>query len=103
MSFMWAPLKSQTISVTTSSANTTLSVGGDFTHYELNNNGTDVVFIEWVTTSVTAATVAASYPILPGQCKTVPRLPTSSTQIACISKSGTQELFITPGQVQYGE
>ena len=103
MSFRWAPAKSQTISVTTSNAFTTLNTGGDFNHYELNNNGTDVVFIEWTSGSGLAATVAASYPILPGQCKIVPRLPSSATQIACISKSGTQELFITPGEVQYGE
>lgn len=92
-----SPLGSITISATTSSAATALATAGadNLRQIEIQNNGSAVVFVESGISTV-VATVAASYPVLPGQSKVV-TIQRTHTHIAAISASGTQTLYVSVG------
>jgi len=63
---------------------------------ELNNLGTATIFVE--TDGVTISTVANSYPIQPGHCKIVKRLPNPGTPgIRAISTVAAQSLIVSVG------
>ena len=98
--FQPATNRTQVITVGTSATNTPLTTPtSDF--YEFNNDGTATVFIEWSSTSVVTAAVTTSYPILPGQCKMLPR-PSFATHLNHISGTASQTLYVTPGTVMPG-
>jgi len=89
---------SQTITVGTSSAATALngSTNNMRLAVELQNAGSAVVFVEFGYSSGVTATVAASYPILPGQSKLV-TIPAGTTHVATISGTASQTLYVTVG------
>ena len=93
--FIPAVAKTVTITVSNTAATSALPTGG--ADLEYNNQGTSTVFVE-VTGGglVTTATVAASYPIPPGQCKIVGR-PDGATQISTISAIAGQTFYVSAG------
>ena len=99
---------SQTINVTLTTAATALTpISGVTTAlnvtYEIQNNGTVPVFMAIGTSAITTS-VAAGYPILPGQSKVIDTLnnvdANTAPHIAFISGTTGQTVFITPG---YGQ
>lgn len=91
--------QSTTVSVTTSSATTTLPTTVAFaTNIELQNVGANTVFVEFGTSSVTAA-VATGYPILSGQSKII-TVPNTTTSIAAITGTSTSTLYVSIGKGQ---
>jgi hypothetical protein len=64
---------------------------------EVQNEGTVTVYIEPGTTSGITAAVASGYPVMQGQSKAI-TVGISVTHIACISKSGTQTVYISVGR-----
>jgi hypothetical protein len=89
---------SQTITVGTSSAATALngSTSNMRNVVELQNAGSAVVFVEPGFSSGVTATVAASYPILPGQSKLI-TIAAGVTHLATISGTASQTLYVTVG------
>jgi hypothetical protein len=105
---MYAPLIPQdggTLPVLagTSSARITLPVGVG-PQLEMENAGSDTIFVRFGGSSVTAtagtasatAPTAGSYPIGPGLCKVI-TVPAGATHMAHISGTAAQTLYITPG------
>ena len=98
--FQPSTLRTQTITVANTATNTALTTPlCDF--YEFNNDGTATVFVEWSSSTVVTSTITTSYPILPGQCKMLPR-PTFATHLNNISGTTGQTLYVTPGVVLPG-
>lgn len=86
----------KTISCTSSSAATALAFTGDVgPNLELQNAGSNTIFVETGISTVSAA-VATGYPILAGQSKVV-TIAGSATHIACITASVTTTLYVTSG------
>lgn len=92
--FAPAPGGTVTISVGVAAATANLPVGG--TSLEFQNTGTVPVFVELFGPATLAATVAASYPILPGQSKILDRKP-GDAFISTISTVAAQNLFVSAG------
>jgi hypothetical protein len=88
------PNKCITYVVGVGAVSAALPLGG--ASLELSNAGTAIVFIELGDAQVAAATVAGSYPILPGQSKVIDRKQNDTT-ISTISGSAAQSLIVAPG------
>jgi hypothetical protein len=86
--------KSITYAVGVAASSAALPVGGS--SLELTNPGTAAVFIELFGDTAQAATVAGSYPILPGQTKAIDRK-LGDVSISTISGSAAQSLIVSPG------
>jgi hypothetical protein len=95
--FQPAIAKTATVAAGVAAATTVLPTGGSC--LEVQNPGSTTIFIELSDRNnvQTAATVAASYPILPGQCKIIGRPPGCSS-ISTISTIAAQSLFVTAGE-----
>jgi hypothetical protein len=89
---------SQTITVGVASAATALngSTSNMRVVLELQNAGSAVVFVEPGFSSGITATVAASYPVMPGQSKLI-TVPAGTTHLATISGTASQTLYVTNG------
>lgn len=92
--FVPAPGKTVTIVVGVGAVTANLPAGGS--SLELQNTGTVPVFVELFGDTPLAATVAASYPILPGQSKILDRKQ-GDVFISTISTVAAQNLFVTAG------
>ena len=98
MAFSHGVNKTQVITVAATHTNTALT-HPDYDVYEFNNAGTAVVCVEWSVSggSAVTSTMTTSYPILPGQCKTLQR-PQGATHLANIAASAGQTLYVTAGK-----
>lgn len=94
------PFQPGTLAQTTCSvtaASQYFAVPGNGYSLELYNSGTNIVFIETTTANGTAATVANSYPVGPGQCKGIMRHPGDTGITAIAAVAGPTVLYVTAG------
>lgn len=87
-----------TVSLTagTSTGSVALTGGGSGSNVRVYNSGTVVAFVNFGTSTVTAA-VASGMPIAPGAVEMF-TLPQSVTHAAAITAAGTPVLYFTTGQ-----
>lgn len=83
-----------TVSISAGGTSGAVAIDPSATTLELNNTGTDIVFVRWATVSPTA--VVTDYPVLPGHCKVV-HCNTGNAFLAAITGGGTSLLYVTSG------
>ena len=88
-----------TLTLTVGVANASAEIptfGAQQLEFNAKHTNSDVVYVR-IRPAGAAATVAASYPILPGHCKLISIPQGTSIFIDHISGTAAQVLFVTPG------
>lgn len=83
-----------TVSITAETTSGAVAIDRTATTLELNNTGSEIVFVRWAPTSPTA--VVTDYPVLPGHCKAV-RCESGNGFLAAITGTGSALLYVTSG------